>query len=517
MAAALQDQQEETRAEVLEAEAACKRAQRGYEEKESRLLQSRSDAQLRSANTMAQLLSQREEVRLKRQELQQATSDLFGSKKQCASTLMQHEERVGNLRQLRAEVALQVSSVSTEIHDCEVSPWIPGPCSKTCGGGEQMLSRHITTAASSLGAPCPELTVRRACATRPCPTDCQVSDWNEWSACSAACGEGTRSRTRRVELQPQNGGEPCPEETIVSTTCSERPCDATECVLSPWSAWTSCSRACGGGLRQRSRSLRNIQGDPEACPKLEDEQRIQYLRCNNATCPEVTTEPVKCAAQLDIAVVIDGSGGCGPTGFAETKAFITALSMALDLGPNKTQVALTVAGGMSSFAQYESCLGLNGGSIEDCNVKMTMPLSSDIGAVSLIINQLAWPGGPGHLGSALAHAGAMLKQMGRPGVPPVVLVVTRGHPLSISRTSAAAEALRPSIRVAWVLLGEDTPKEEAARWASQPTRDNVLELQSPPGLAPGSGSGGALAAPDRISQVITAVCPKVAAPAGAAR
>lgn len=241
---------------------------------------------------------------------------------------------------------------------------------------------------------------------------------------------------------------------------------------------------------------------------LEEEQRIQYLRCNNETCPELTTGPVQCGAKLDIAIVLDGSGGCGAQGFAETKKFVGGLAKALDLGPDKTQVAVVVAGGIASFQAYERCL--DGGSISDCNVKVTLPLSSDLSAVSLVIDSLAWPGGPGHVGSAMAHAGSMLAQVGRPGVPALVLVVTMGRPLSTSRTLAAADALRPAMRVAWVLLGEDAPATEAARWASQPTRDNVLHIASPLGLAPGSGFGDGLAEPGRISQVITAVCPKLA-------
>lgn len=312
-----------------------------------------------------------------------------------------------------------------------------------------------------------------------------------------------------MEEQPQNGGLPCPEENIVSTTCSERPCDLMDCSLSEWGAWSSCSRACGGGLRQRTRALRPVNGGAEGCPKLEEEQGIQYHLCNNETCP-TNSSALSCAAKLDVAIVLDGGGGCGPEGFAETKEFMQALVKALDVGADNTQVALVVAGGVPSFEAYERCL--QGGTLGDCNVKLAMPLSSDAAGVSLVLNTLTWSGGPGHLAGALAHAGAVLGQMGRKGVPPVVLVVTHGRPLSISRTLMAADALRPTVRVAWLLVGEDAPKEEATKWASQPTRDNVLQITSPPGLAPGSGSGGRLAVPGRISQIIAAICPKVTVP-----
>lgn len=341
-----------------------------------------------------------------------------------------------------------------------------------------------------------------------------MSTWSEWSQCSAACGEGTRSRTRRVVRESQHGGEPCPEENIVQTTCSShRPCDLDECKLGQWGQWSQCSRACGGGLEERTRSLLPVAGgSPELCPKLDDDQRREYFRCNNATCPAATTQPISCAAKLDIAIVLDGSGGCGADGFAETKTFVEALIKALDVGPEKTHVALVVAGGAKTFDGYQRCL--QGGSLTDCNIGPTMPLSSDSAGVDLVLKSIAWPGGPGHLGGALAHAGAALAQAGRQteGVPQIVLAVTRGRPLSTSRTLAAADNLRRRFRVAWVLLGEDAPAEEATRWASQPTRDNVIQFTSSEGLAPGTSSGGSFAEPAKVSQVISTMCPKVADP-----
>jgi hypothetical protein len=41
------------------------------------------------------------------------------------------------------------------------------------------------------------------------PVDCVVSDWSEWSDCSAECGGGTQTRTRTIVTPAQNGGTVC--------------------------------------------------------------------------------------------------------------------------------------------------------------------------------------------------------------------------------------------------------------------------------------------------------------------
>jgi len=41
--------------------------------------------------------------------------------------------------------------------------------------------------------------------------DCQVSEWSEWSSCSARCGQGKSGRTRTVLRPESNGGVSCPD------------------------------------------------------------------------------------------------------------------------------------------------------------------------------------------------------------------------------------------------------------------------------------------------------------------
>ena len=53
--------------------------------------------------------------------------------------------------------------------------------------------------------------------------DCQLTPWSTWSGCSLSCGEGFRSRNRRISVAPAHGGKPC-NTTRETSTCNLRKC-----------------------------------------------------------------------------------------------------------------------------------------------------------------------------------------------------------------------------------------------------------------------------------------------------
>ncbi len=158
-------------------------------------------------------------------------------------------------------------------------------CSATCGGGVQHGVYDIVQQPTNGGAPCPldaDRITTRSCNTQPCPVDCQVSPWGDWSSCDKSCGGGTQSRMRSVLVQDQYGGASCPALSE-SQSCNTQPCPV-DCQVSEWSDWSTCDKTCGGGTQSRMRSvLVQPQNGGAACPALSETQA-----CNTQACEAFT-------------------------------------------------------------------------------------------------------------------------------------------------------------------------------------------------------------------------------------
>ena len=96
----------------------------------------------------------------------------------------------------------------------------------------------------------PSLVQVSACNTQPCGanTDCQVSAWSPWSSCSASCGSaGTRQRQRVVTVPAAGTGAVCPvlvgEERCNTHACGDGTGNYT-CTVSAWSEWSECPVSC---------------------------------------------------------------------------------------------------------------------------------------------------------------------------------------------------------------------------------------------------------------------------------
>lgn len=163
---------------------------------------------------------------------------------------------------------------------CMLSPWSEwSDCSVTCGKGMRTRQRMLKSAAE-LGDCSEELEQVEKCMLPECPIDCELTEWSKWSECNKSCGKGHMIRTRMIKMEPQFGGAPCPE-TVQRKKCRIRKClrgpgiekrrwkEAREkrrsehakeavdgelypgCKMRAWTAWSECTKLCGGGIQER--------------------------------------------------------------------------------------------------------------------------------------------------------------------------------------------------------------------------------------------------------------------------
>eukprot|EP00929_Paragymnodinium_shiwhaense_P087746 TRINITY_DN4788_c0_g2_i1.p1 TRINITY_DN4788_c0_g2~~TRINITY_DN4788_c0_g2_i1.p1 ORF type:complete len:1519 (-),score=327.65 TRINITY_DN4788_c0_g2_i1:305-4861(-) len=154
-----------------------------------------------------------------------------------------------------SEVSLQLC----DRKECECTPidcafnewedWSRPSCEGLC-----QRTRTINGTNNECGAPCTGSLIE----TKKCPVacgapeDCVWGQWTQWSACTTAYGQKTRSR--KVGSAPNWRGKPCNGEATETTACFTSP-SARNCQLSTWSAFDTCSASCGGGVRSRHRSV----------------------------------------------------------------------------------------------------------------------------------------------------------------------------------------------------------------------------------------------------------------------
>ncbi|CAJ1327215.1 unnamed protein product, partial [Effrenium voratum] len=93
------------------------------------------------------------------------------------------------------------------------------------------------------------------CQEKP-PVNCELHLWDEWTRCSRDCGGGQRERSRTVKTAPKHGGQPCETDLTTVEPCNEQPCHqihCEDCMWGAWSTWGACSKC--GGQKYRHRSI----------------------------------------------------------------------------------------------------------------------------------------------------------------------------------------------------------------------------------------------------------------------
>lgn len=143
----------------------------------------------------------------------------------------------------------------TDMVDCRVTSWsCEALCSASCGGGTRSCTRKVVLSAKFGGAACPPLTKDGTCSAQPCPKDCAMETEHSCSECSKTCGAGTQICRRFVVAEPAFGGRACPTDDYTKSCMHHESCPV-DCELTAWSSWSACTVTCGRGKIVRTRQV----------------------------------------------------------------------------------------------------------------------------------------------------------------------------------------------------------------------------------------------------------------------
>ncbi|KAG9340807.1 hypothetical protein JZ751_019998, partial [Albula glossodonta] len=87
----------------------------------------------------------------------------------------------------------------------------------------------------------------------PCPDDCVMSQWGQWSACPLPCSQNTTRMRSRQTLRLPQAGKTCPEANQTEACVLNTTCFTHRYNLSDWSTCQLSENAvCGKGTQTRS-------------------------------------------------------------------------------------------------------------------------------------------------------------------------------------------------------------------------------------------------------------------------
>ncbi|XP_017772069.1 PREDICTED: spondin-1 isoform X2 [Nicrophorus vespilloides] len=184
-----------------------------------------------------------------------------------------------------AQVDVSEEDGGVEGDKCEMEEWSEwSKCTVTCGRGFKYKQRAYKNPASNFVCNKP-LTKRASCVAilehcsnqqRPQEADpsCSLTGWGNWSSCTAPCGPGWKTRSRRYKNRKAAkrcaAGNENPEPLEQNLECMERECgpsdrrplqESKECEGRAWSNWSPCSSTCGKGIKVRRRmAYRSLWG-----------------------------------------------------------------------------------------------------------------------------------------------------------------------------------------------------------------------------------------------------------------
>jgi hypothetical protein len=372
---------------------------------------------------------------LKNKENTDLQASLAGKMNECSENKAKIAATMCGLKTVRMEL-YTMAGEKPWIQDCQVGEWEIGECSATCGGGERILSRPVV-ADSSGGAQCPPLQSREGCNDFPCPQDCVLDEWSEWSGCSKDCGGGIKARSRVQEVEAKNGGT-C-DKTEEAVSCNDGACDA-DCNLGFWTEWSDCSRACGGGVVVRTVPVVHDPKGMGKCPDPTDKVRFSTMECNPDPCPD----EIECQSKMDVVFVVDASGSVS---LDDERATLARIVSHLRLGDDDAHVGVVEYG---------------------TRARIVAPLAAEPPA-----DVSAGVGHATKLSEGLLLALNALQSGGREEATAVVVVLTDGAPNSHEDAAFVSAKVRETARLVFIPSGI-SHWDLLTAWASVPADQNMV-------------------------------------------
>merc|ERR1719463_278206 len=373
----------------------------------------------------------------------------------CAKKIKEGAETICGIKSIRQEL-YQMQSYNPFIEDCEEGDWQIGECSEECGGGERTNTREIISPARAGGAECGVLLEKESCNMQPCPIDCVVGEWSEYGMCSAPCGGGIQTRVRQPLTDAEHGGEPC-GDLSEALECNVFACDRP-CELDPeWSEWTECSKECDSGITFHSKGVMVPAGPQGSCPEWWEPERMQEAYCNTMDCPQ----DLVCTAQMDMLVLIDGSGSVnwyGP-GFEQERSFTKKLFELMSFGAEGAKA------GVILFS-WEA--------------ELVSPMTTDRAALIDAVDGMVWPHWNTDTAAALVMAKTELTNSGRAEgskQSTIVFLLTDGNANSMWSTKRAATDLKEVATLYVVVIGNNVNERQAKKWPSYPEEEHYIKVE----------------------------------------
>jgi hypothetical protein len=354
--------------------------------------------------------------------------------------------------------------------DCEVGDWVPQDCSVECAGGTQLVTREILAQPSG-GSECPPLTMEQECNTQPCPIDCAMDDWSGWSGCSKDCGGGVMSRSRNIEREPEFEGKEC-GPTSDAQQCNVDACNVP-CTLDDWSEWSDCSKKCNGGIEVRRKPELTPALGTGFCAHPDSDERFEDRPCNDDPCPP----QLVCNGDLDVMILMDGSGSVGAKGFDFEKEFVHEFVNAFNMGDSSAKIGLIL------FSYY---------------ITIRAQMTEDQVALLQAVDETEWEAYNTNTAGALGTAMEVLMAGGREGAQSVVVVLTDGMPNDSEATAMMAEKVKEKARLIFVAVGPNLDMDYLYQLASFPPEMNVLTSKKFKGMT------------DDLMPILSDVCPQLA-------